>query len=57
MGLAPFADQGAPEHYNRLPRSSMPDALRARLVEYYRPHVDALQSALDRDFRWKNFRS
>ena len=35
----------------------MPDALRARLVEYYRPHVDALQSALDRDFRWKNFRS
>jgi hypothetical protein len=56
VGLAPFVDQGTPEHYNKLPRSSMPDALRARLVEYYRPHVDALQAALDRDFRWKNFR-
>jgi hypothetical protein len=56
IGLAPFEDRGSPEHYNKLPRSSMPDALRARLVEYYRPHVDALQSALDRDFRWKNFR-
>ena len=56
VGLAPFADQGTPEHYNRLPRSTMPDPLRARLVEYYRPHVDALQSALGRDFRWKNFR-
>ena len=56
LGLAPFPEQEA-EHYNRLPRNPMPDAVRARLVEHYRPHVDALQDALGRDFRWKNFRS
>lgn len=56
IGSFPAAEQGQ-RHYNRLPRSSMPDPVRARLVSYYRPHVDALQRALDRDFRWSNFSS
>ena len=56
LGIAPFPEQ-PPEHYNRLPRNPMPDAVRDRLVDYYRPHVEALQSELGRDFRWKNFRS
>lgn len=55
LGIAPFGQSRQPAHYNRLPRSSMPEVLRSRLVDYYRPHVDALQTTLDRDFRWPNF--
>jgi hypothetical protein len=57
LGISAFPEQkGEPAHYNKLPRATMPDAVRAELVEYYRPHVQALQEALGHDFQWKNFR-
>lgn len=55
LGIAPLPGEREAAHYNRLPRSSMPDAVRTRLIDYYRPHVAALESTLGRRFRWKNF--
>ena len=54
LGISEFPEQEA-EHYNKLPRSRMPDEIRAELVAYYRPHVKELETALGRDFHWKNF--
>lgn len=55
LGISAFpADRGL-AHYNRLPRSGIPDEIRRRLVQYYRPHVEELQVALGRDFGWRNF--
>lgn len=56
LSIEPFPPSAAVRHYNKLPRSSMPDELRARLIDYYRPHVHQLQEALDRDFDWRSFR-
>lgn len=56
LGISAFRSDRRPAHYNRLPRSELPDEIRCRLVEYYRPHVEQLQTALGRDFVWRNFR-
>lgn len=55
LGISAFPTGLGPAHYNRLPRPQLPDEIRCRLVEYYRPHVEQLQAALDRDFGWRNF--
>lgn len=48
----PSTDLVDPAHYNRLPRASIPDELRARLEEYYRPSVRATEQLLGRELRW-----
>jgi hypothetical protein len=50
LGISEHAVQ-AP-HYNRLPRSSMPDDVRAQLEDYYRPHVAELEALLGRRMQW-----
>jgi hypothetical protein len=50
---------GIPEHppesahrYNYVPHPSIDDESRAWLVDYYRPHVHALEARLGRSFEW-----
>lgn len=43
------------EHYNRIPRDTLPAETRSWLTEYYRPHVARLQAELGRDFHWAGF--
>ena len=45
-------DLGLAEHHNRIPRSPMSERTRADLAAYYRPHNEALEEFLGRDFGW-----
>lgn len=58
LGIRPFTQSEtaeAPQHYNRLPRAQLDPQLRARLIDYYRPHVAELEARLDRRMAWPNF--
>ncbi|WP_299444473.1 sulfotransferase domain-containing protein [uncultured Phycicoccus sp.] len=51
LGLAVHGAEEFPQ-YNKLPRSSLPEQTRARLEEYYRPHVRATEELLGRSLDW-----
>jgi hypothetical protein len=40
------------ERYNTFTEGTMPERVRARLVEHFRPHNERLRLLLDRDFGW-----
>ena len=52
LGVDPEFPIPATEHMNYLPAAPMDPAIREQLNAYYRPHVQALQEALGRDFGW-----
>ena len=51
LGL-PETDLADPAQYNRLPRATIPEEVRARLEDYYRPSVLATERILGRELRW-----
>ncbi|NHA66587.1 sulfotransferase family protein [Phycicoccus flavus] len=51
LGLRLHGAEAFPQ-YNKLPRSSLPEDTRARLEEYYRPHVRATEELLGRSLDW-----
>lgn len=52
LGLDRNVALAGTDHMNRLPASSMSQATRADLSDYYRPHVKQLEAALGRSFGW-----
>jgi hypothetical protein len=50
LGLSPTSINGRPDDTGRY--NPMPEALRARLVEYFRPHNERLYALLGRDLGW-----
>lgn len=53
LGLPPVPPEAAPR-YNHLPADDMDAEMRAWLVDYYRPHVHAVETRLGRSFGWRD---
>lgn len=51
LGL-PETPPEATRRFNYIPAQDMDEETRAWLTDYYRPHVHALETRLDRDFAW-----
>ena len=54
LGL-PVVPPPAPHRYNYAPAGRPDSSTEAWLADYYRPHVEALEHRLERQFHWRHF--